>query len=81
MSKNKNVILNVSEESENINLYAFRSFASLRMTKLKIMAWFLILAVLLAALVYRIIACIKKSKQSGEEWNLADKYAANDFGE
>ena len=45
------------------------------------MAWFLILVVLLAAFVYRIIACIKKSKQSGEEWNLADKYAANEFGE
>ena len=45
------------------------------------MTWYLILAVLLAAFVYRIIACIKKSKQSGEEWNLADKYAANEFGE
>ena len=45
------------------------------------MTWYLILVVLLAALVYRIIACIKKSKQSGEEWNLADKYAANEFGE
>ena len=33
------------------------------------------------AFTLRIIACIKKSKQSGEEWNLADKYAANDFGE
>ena len=45
------------------------------------MVWFLILAAVLAAFVYRIIACIRKSKQSGEEWNLADKYAANDFGE
>ena len=45
------------------------------------MTWYLILAVLLAAFAYRIIACIQKSKQSGEEWNLADKYAANDFGE
>ena len=45
------------------------------------MTWYLILAVLLVAFVYRIIACIQKSKQSGEEWNLADKYAANDFGE
>lgn len=45
------------------------------------MVWFLILAAVLAAFVYRIIACIWKSKQSGEEWNLADKYAANDFGE
>ena len=45
------------------------------------MTWYLILAVLLAAFVYRIIACIKKSKQLGEEWNLTDKYAANEFGE
>ena len=45
------------------------------------MIWFLILAVLLAAFAYRIIACVKKSKQSGEVWNLADKYAANEFGE
>ena len=45
------------------------------------MVWFLILAAVLAAFVYRIIACIRKSKQSGEEWNFADKYAANDFGE
>ena len=45
------------------------------------MVWLLILAVVLAAFVFRIIACIKKSRQSGEEWNLADKYVANDFGE
>ena len=44
------------------------------------MVWLLILAVLLAAFAYRIVVCIQKSKQSGEEWNLADKYAANDFG-
>ena len=49
--------------------------------KINKMVWFLILAAVLAAFVYRIIACIRKSKQSGEEWNLADKYAANDFGE
>jgi hypothetical protein len=45
------------------------------------MVWLLILAVLLAAFAYRIVASIQKSKQPGEEWNLADKYAANDFGE
>lgn len=45
------------------------------------MVWFLILAVILTAFVCRIIACIRKSRQSGEEWNLADKYAASDFGE
>ena len=45
------------------------------------MVWLLILLVILAAFAYRIVACIRKRKQSGEEWNLADKYAANDFGE
>ena len=45
------------------------------------MVWLLILLVILAAFAYRIVACIRKSKQSGEEWNLADKYAANEFGE
>ena len=45
------------------------------------MIWFIILIVIILALVFRVVASIKKSKQSGEEWNLADKYAANDFGE
>ena len=45
------------------------------------MVWFIIFLVLIAALVFRVVACIRKSKQSGEEWNLADKYAANEFGE
>ena len=45
------------------------------------MIWFIILLVLIAALAFRVVACIRKSKQSGEEWNLADKYAANEFGE
>ena len=45
------------------------------------MIWFIILFVIVLALVFWIVACIKKSKQSGEEWNLTDKYAANDFGE
>ena len=45
------------------------------------MIWFILLVVIMAAFTLRIIACIRKSKQSGEEWNLADKYAANDFGE
>lgn len=45
------------------------------------MIWIVLLVALIAAFVYRIVACIRKSKQPGEEWNLADKYAANDFGE
>lgn len=45
------------------------------------MVWLLILAVIIAAFTYRIVACIRKSRQRGEDWNLADKYAANDFGE
>ena len=45
------------------------------------MIWFIILFVIISALVFRVIACIRKSKQTGEEWNLTDKYAANDFGE
>ena len=45
------------------------------------MIWFIILFVIISALVFRVIACIQKSKQPGEEWNLTDKYAANDFGE
>ena len=45
------------------------------------MVWLLILLAILAAFAYHIVACIRKSRQSGEEWNLADKYAANDFGE
>ena len=45
------------------------------------MVWLIIFMVFMIAFTFRIIACIQKSKQSGEEWNLADKYAANDFGE
>lgn len=45
------------------------------------MIWFLILAFIILAFVFRIIACIRKSKEPGETWNLDDKYAANDFGE
>lgn len=45
------------------------------------MIWFIILLVMIAALAFRVVACIRKSKQSGEEWNLAEKYAANEFGE
>ena len=45
------------------------------------MIWFIILFVIISALIFRVIACIQKSKQTGEEWNLTDKYAANDFGE
>lgn len=46
-----------------------------------IMIWLIILVVLIVAFVARMVACIQKCKQSGEEWNLADKYAANEFGE
>ena len=45
------------------------------------MIWIILLVILIAAFVYRIVASIRKSKQSGEDWDLADKYAANDFGE
>ena len=45
------------------------------------MIWFIILLVVIAALAFRVVACIHKSKQSGEEWNLYEKYAANEFGE
>lgn len=45
------------------------------------MIWFIILLVMRAALAFRVVACIRKSKQSGEEWSLAEKYAANEFGE
>ena len=44
------------------------------------MIWFIILLVVIAALAFRVVACIRKSKQSGEEWNLSEKYAANEFG-
>ena len=45
------------------------------------MIWFLIIAVLLIALAVRVVSCIRKSREPGSEWNLTDKYAANDFGE
>lgn len=46
-----------------------------------IMIWFIILIVIIVAFGVRIIACYHKCKQSGEEWDLSDKYAANEFGE
>ena len=46
-----------------------------------IMIWFIILTVIIVAFVARIVACCHISKQPGEEWNLTDKYAANEFGE
>lgn len=46
-----------------------------------IMIWLFILGVLIVAMVVRIIACFRKSRQSGQEWDLSDKYAAHDFGE
>lgn len=45
------------------------------------MVWPFILVAIIVAFAFRIVACIRKCRQSGEEWNLADKYAANDFGE
>ena len=45
------------------------------------MIWFLIFIVIMVALSVRIYACVQKSKESGDTWNLKDKYAANDFGE
>ena len=46
-----------------------------------IMIWLIILIVIVAALAFRVVACMQKSKEPGETWNLRDKYAANDFGE
>lgn len=46
-----------------------------------IMIWFCLLVFLILAFVVRVVACIRKSKQQGIEWDLSDKYAANDFGE
>lgn len=45
------------------------------------MICFFIITVILIALAVRIVSCIRKSRQPGSEWNLTDKYAANDFGE
>ena len=45
------------------------------------MIWFLILVIVIVALGIRVSACIRKSKEPGETWNLEDKYAASDFGE
>ena len=45
------------------------------------MIWFLIFIVVIVALGIRIYACVQKSKESGDTWNLKDKYVANDFGE
>ena len=45
------------------------------------MIWIILLVALIAAFAYRIVACCHKSKQPGEEWDLTDKYAANEFGE
>lgn len=45
------------------------------------MIWLGIFIAIVTAFIFRIVACIKKSKQAGAEWNFADKYAANEFGE
>lgn len=46
-----------------------------------IMIWLLIFAVLVLAFAFRVVACIRKCKQPVTDWNLTDKYAANEFGE
>ena len=46
-----------------------------------IMIWLLILVIFVLVFVFRIVACVRKSKQSGTDWDLTDKYAANEFGE
>ncbi|MBO4999933.1 MAG: hypothetical protein J6C58_03765 [Bacteroidaceae bacterium] len=46
-----------------------------------IMIWLFILVVLMVAFAFRVVACVRKCRQSGKEWNLTDKYAANEFGE
>ena len=46
-----------------------------------IMIWLLILIVIVAALAFRVAACIQKSKEPGESWDLTDKYTVSDFGE
>lgn len=45
------------------------------------MIWFLIFVILIVALGIRIYACIRKSKEPGNTWDLKDKYAPNEFGE
>lgn len=45
------------------------------------MIWLMLLVVLVVAFSVRIVACIRKSKQPGKEWNLTGKYVANEFGE
>ena len=45
------------------------------------MIWFLIFIAIILALGIRIYACVQKSKESGDTWDLKDKYAAHDFGE
>ena len=45
------------------------------------MICFFIFIVVIVALGIRIYACVQKSKEPGDTWNLKDKYAAHDFGE
>lgn len=45
------------------------------------MIWLIIVVFLILAFAIRVVSCIRKSKQAGKEWNLKDKYAANEFGE
>lgn len=45
------------------------------------MIWFLIFIAIILALGIRIYVCVQKSKESGDTWNLMDKYGANEFGE
>ena len=45
------------------------------------MICFFIFIVVIVALGIRIYACVQKSKESSDTWNLMDKYGANEFGE
>ena len=45
------------------------------------MIWFLIFVIIIVAISIRIYACVQKSKEPGNTWDLNDKYAANEFGE
>ena len=45
------------------------------------MIWIVLLLIVLIDPFLCVVACIRESKQAGTEWNFADKYAANEFGE
>ena len=45
------------------------------------MIWIVLLLIVLIDPFLCVVACIRESKQAGTEWDFADKYAANEFGE